>query len=217
MSKVRIFIAIAAFLCACSLPTARASTFSAVELPPINLGEGITVNNLPYGKVSPGGRWMLDIGAKKGMVVMTDTQLPVATLTQEQVVVLVGKAFDVIDRLHDGKVDVINVQGVVISSHSDYIANELRSSSISDNLVVENKSKEVTRILAAALMRSELVGKICLEAVRIGRKCSESAVRVNLVAFDAQYLGRKWWEVRGVRNSGLKSEALDFSIALERE
>lgn len=217
MSEVRIFIAIAVFLCACSFPAARASTFSAVELPPINVGEGITVNNLPYGQVSPGGRWMLDIGAQKGMVVMTGTQLPLATLTQEQVVVLVGRALDVIDGRHGGKVDVIKVQGSMISSLSDSIVNELRSSSILDNLVVENKSKEVTRVLVAALIRSEFVGKICLEAVRIGRKCSGSAVRVNPVAFDTQYLGRRWGEVKGVRDSGLKSESLDFSIGLEKE
>lgn len=217
MSGVRTFIAIAVLMCAWASPTARASTFSAVELPPINVGDGVTVTNLPYGQVSPGGRWMLDIGAKRDMVVMTDTQSPVAALTQEQVVVLVGRAFDEIDGRHDGRVDVIKVQASMISSLSDSIVNELRSSSITDNLVVENKSQGVTRVLAAALIRSEMVGRICLEAMRVGRKCSKPAVRVNPVAFDPRYLGRRWGEVKGVRDSGLKSEALDFSIALEKE
>lgn len=217
MSDVRPLIAIAVLLCAWASPTARASTFSAVELPPINVGDGVTVTNLPYGQVSPGGRWMLDIGAKRDMVVMTDTQSPVAALTQDQVVVLVGRAFDEIDGRHDGRVDVIKVQGSMISSLMGSIVDELRSSSIPDNFVVENKSKEVTRVLAAALIRSEMVGRICLEAMRVGRKCSKPAVRVNPVAFDPRYLGRRWGEVKGVRDSGLKSEALDFSIALEKE
>lgn len=96
MSSVRTLIAIAAFLCASFSAAAWASTFSAVELPPISVGDGITVHHLPYGRVSPGGSWMLDIGPKRGMVLMADTRLPVTSLTQEQVVVLIGSALGMV-------------------------------------------------------------------------------------------------------------------------
>ena len=173
----------------------------------VTLDNGEMLDGQIYGRISPGGRWVLHVNPASGS--------GQNALTDAQVEVLIADLFSQIETKHAARLDSIRFDTAVAPTFQQTVIARLRDAPISDSVEVDQKSKEISAALQRIISDSVLVRRICTKATLVHRRCAASAVSINPVAFDLGHPGNPWAQVKSQPLAGLKPASLVFFIALE--
>lgn len=169
---------------------------------PVSVDGGQLIDSQVYGRISPGDRWVLRIDASS-----------FHSQDKEVIEELLNRVLED----HEARLDSIRFETSSSPSFQQEVIARLKGSNLSNSLVVRQQSKAVTAELTSIISQSALVNMICSKVSVIHVRCRIGGVAMNPVAFEKEYLGQTWGQVKSRQDVGIQPESLAFFIELKPE
>lgn len=177
----------------------------------VALESELKITGIIYRKERLGNKWVLQARSHFGTRINTCP----GEMDEVDFIKLISKALAVVKNEHGGALDGIQFDMSLLNALWIDQVERLRSYPTDDGYQVEGKSRRVFEILQEGIARSTFVEGICKQVLLIGRVCASNPVSMNLVAFQAQYIGKGWDEIKKLPDAGIQKDSVWFSVDIK--
>ncbi|MEG2578424.1 MAG: hypothetical protein RSA54_11920 [Glutamicibacter sp.] len=209
------FAYVVAFIAALVPLLAAGSAYQEKYLLSYALHDGSLIDGQVYGRISPGNRWVLHVNTAEDAVRATNIDGRSRNLSNQQAGELVEGLLLEIKLKHAAKLDSIRFDASTSTAFQEDIVAKLRQAPVPGSLKVQAKSKEITALLESIIRESDLATAICSKVGIVDARCSAADIGVNPVAFELQYQGHSWGEMKSQPLAGLQLDSLSFFVTLQ--
>ncbi|MCD9030433.1 hypothetical protein LDO32_01620 [Luteimonas sp. Y-2-2-4F] len=192
-----------------------ASTQEAVTLN-FTLNSGLHARGIIYRRERLGGNWILQIKSNSGANFVPEEAASIKSINQDEFIEIINSALANIHELHEGRLDYIHIGADLVDSFWSGALAHLRALPISPDEEVVQQSRSISDGLVRYVSHSPFVEAICGQTRNFGLECNGQSISMDPVAFQPQYLGKKWGYVKNLPDAGIQASELWYSISLKK-